>query len=190
MQKTLTKIAALAFAAGLTVLSGCHSTVSPIAKNAPEWVNKGSGAFKDAGQSVFYGVGSDNLAKIRQMRQTNADTRACAEIAKTLNRYVAALNKDYMSSASAGTPGQSSDEQMTSQTLKTYAQFTLNGASVIDHWVDTTDGSIFSLCKLDMKSVADSLSNAKELNSKVKDYIKADAEKAFDDLSSEEAKHN
>jgi hypothetical protein len=33
------------------------------------------------------------------------------------------------------------------------------------------------------------MGDAKELDSKVRDYVKANAEKAFDDLAAEEAKH-
>ena len=49
---------ALAFAAA-ALLGACHGAKSsPIVQNAPDWVNKGNGAFKDqAGNKVFYGVG-------------------------------------------------------------------------------------------------------------------------------------
>ena len=43
------------FALAAAVMGACASAPkSPIASNAPEWVNKGSGAFKDAsGKQVF-----------------------------------------------------------------------------------------------------------------------------------------
>ena len=190
MQKSLAKLSAALFVGALVGLVGCSSSVKPgpIANNAPEWTQKGSGAFKDAGQSIFYGVGIAQGIRNRALSVTAADDRARAEIAKIMNTYVAVLNKDYMASASTGVNGQSSDEQMVSQTLKTFAKFTLNGAIIVDHWVDPTDGSIFSLCKLDMKAVQDTLNNAKELDSKVRDYVKANAEKAFDELQAEEGK--
>jgi hypothetical protein len=43
--------------------------------------------------------------------------------------------------------------------------------------------------KLDMAAVQDGLSESKELDGKVRDYVKANAEKAFDELNAEEAKH-
>ncbi len=45
----------LAVLGSFTLLAGCGgSKVSPIAQNAPEWVNKGSGAFKEKdGKQVF-----------------------------------------------------------------------------------------------------------------------------------------
>jgi hypothetical protein len=65
----------------------------------------------------------------------------------------------------------------------------LSGASPVDHWVDPSDGSMFSLVKLDLASVKATLDQAKELDPKVRDYVKANADKAFADLSVEEAKH-
>ena len=59
----------------------------------------------------------------------------------------------------------------------------------MDHWKDPTDGTMFALVKLDMAAVNASLAESKELDSKVRDYVKANAEKAFDELAAEEAKH-
>lgn len=186
-----TVTAALA-AVSFAILAGCGGprNTGPVAANAPEWVNKGSGAFKDAnGQGLFYGVGIAQGIRNRALSQTAADDRARAEIAKTLNSYVTVLNKDYMASTTAGAMDKSSEEQHVTQTLKNFAKFTLHGAVIIDHWKDPADGTMFSLCKLDMGAIKKSLEESKELDSKMRDYVRANAEKAFDDLASEEAKH-
>ena len=82
----------------------------------------------------------------------------------------------------------SSEEQHVSQVLKNFAKFTLHGAIVIDHWKDPSDGTMFSLCKLDMASIKKSLDDAKELDTRMRDFVRANAEKAFDELAAEEAK--
>jgi hypothetical protein len=176
-------------------LGACGGNVkkSPIANNAPEWVNKGTGAFKDqAGKQVFYGVGSVQGVRNIPMARTSADDRGRGEIAKIMNSYVTSLTKDYMASITAGDMSKSSEEQMVSQTLKNFAKFTLHGSVPVDHWVDRSDPAsniVYSLVKLDMAAVQASLAESKELDSKVRDYVKANAEKAFDELSAEEAKH-
>jgi hypothetical protein len=48
---------------------------------------------------------------------------------------------------------------------------------------------MFSLVKLDLATVKNTLDTAKELDAKVRDYVKANADKAFTDLTAEEAKH-
>jgi hypothetical protein len=187
----LAKLSVLVVAAAVSVMVGCAGhKASPIANNAPEWVNKGSGAFKDAqGGGVFYGVGIAQGIRNRALQSTAADDRGRAEIAKIMNSYVTVLSKDYMASVTAGDMSKSSEEQMVSQTLKNFAKFTLHGSMPVDHWKDPTDGTLFSLVKLDMASVQKSLDESKELDSKVRDYVKANAEKAFDELAAEEAKH-
>jgi hypothetical protein len=181
----------------LASLLGCATakvveTQKPIAAQAPEWVNKGSGAFKDAtGGDLFYGVGMASGIRNRALAVTAADDRARAEIAKVMNTYVATLTKSYMASTTAGDMNKSSEEQHVQSTMKTFAQFTLHGAMPVDHWVDRSDKAnpiYYSLVKLDMAAVQQSLNDSKELDAKVKDYVKANAEKAFDELAAEEAK--
>jgi hypothetical protein len=106
---------ACAFALSLALLSGaCASKkASPIASNAPEWVNKGSGAFKDsAGKQIFYGVGIVSGVRNRALAVTAADDRGRAEIAKIMDSYVTTLTKDYMASITAGDLTKSSEAQM------------------------------------------------------------------------------
>ncbi|MHB2026726.1 MAG: hypothetical protein ACYCPQ_08850 [Elusimicrobiota bacterium] len=190
--KFFSKAAAVLAGLGLFFAAGCHHYVeSPIAKNAPDWVNKGNGAFKDGGKSVFYGVGSVQGIRNVPLAQMAADDRGRAELAKIMNDYVAALTKDYMASTTAGDMTKSSEEQMVSSTMKNFAQFTLHGAVIVDRWVDrsVTPPVYYSLCRLNMDAVQQSLDQSKNLDAKMRDYVKADAEKAFSDLSAEEAKH-
>jgi hypothetical protein len=58
----------------------------------------------------------------------------------------------------------------------------------VDNWKDPADGTVYSLAVLDMGAIADILSNKGELDAKLRDYVRANAAKAFDDLESEEAK--
>ncbi len=196
MHKTLAaKSSALLFAAALLTAIGCAgnkpapAAPAAAASTAPDWVNKGNGAFKDsAGASVFYGVGVSEGIRQYPLARSTADDRGRAEIAQTMNTFVTVLSKSYLASTSAGDPGKSSEEQHVSNTLKNFAKFTLHGARVIDHYEDNK-GRMFSLVQLDLAAVKKSLEESKELDSKVRDYVKANAEKAFDELSSEDAKH-
>jgi hypothetical protein len=157
------------------------------APSGPAWVTQGSGAFKDGS---FYGVGVATGIRNKALAVDTADGRARAKVAEVFSTYVAKLNKDYMASTTAGDMKSSSEEQNVTQTLKTFTQMTLSGAVPVDHWMDPSDGSMYSLVKLDLNAVKSTLDSAKELDSKVRDYVKANADKAFNDLSAEEAKHN
>ncbi len=194
VNKNVRIFAAVMAVTGVALLSACggKSTVvqnnNPIAVNAPAWVNQGSAAFP--GSKSFYGVGMVSGVQNRALAMQAADQRARAEIAKGLDNYVAVLTKDYMASTTAGAMDKSSEEQHISATLKGFTKFTLNGALIIDHWKDPTDGTIFSLAKLDMAAVQQTLTDAKELDAKVRDFVRANADKSFDELNAaEQQKH-
>jgi hypothetical protein len=177
-------------------LGACHgSKSSPIVANGnpPAWVNQGSGAFKDAsGAKVFYGVGILQGVRNIGLAIPAVDDRGRVEIAKVLNAMVTTLGKDYAASTTAGDMSKSSEEQMVSQTSKVFAQFTLHGSMPVDHWVDRSDAQhpvYYSLVKLDMAAVQGALDESKDLDSKTRDYVKANADKAFDELNAEQAKH-
>jgi len=181
---------ALAAAVVLGACAGAPKS-SPIVNNAPDWVNKGSGAFKDtAGKPVFYGVGIVSGVRSVSLAVPAADDKGRVELAKIMNAMAEGLSKNY--AASVGSGDKVSEEQMISQTSKVFSKFTLHGAMPVDHYVDRSDKDhpvYYSLVKLDMAAVQDGLSESKELDGKVRDYVKANAEKAFDELSAEEAKH-
>ncbi|MBI5624924.1 MAG: hypothetical protein HY924_14205 [Elusimicrobia bacterium] len=186
-------VSLLGCALALGMAAGCASSSKPsqpVGPASPEWVMKGSGAFKDSnGISVIYGVGASQGVKLVPLARQNADAAADAEITKVVNNYVSTLVKSYMASTTAGDLSKSSDEQHVSSTLKTFGQACLHGVQKIDHWKDPSDGTLYTLAKLDMSAIKKTLEEQKELDSKVRDFVRANAEKAFDELAAEEAKH-
>jgi len=184
----------IGMAVAVVAMAGCGSDKPQMSNqiqhaNGPDWVNRGSGAFGGEKGKVFYGVGIASGIHNMAMRRSTGDSRARAEIAKTLDTYVSVLNKDYMASTTAGDMSASSEEQHVSQALKTYSQMELSGVAIVDHWVDN-DGTEYALAQLDMDTFKNGMDKMKELNAKVRDAVRANADKAFDELGAEEAKHN
>jgi hypothetical protein len=160
----------------------------------PAWVHKGSGAFDDAGSKVFYGVGAVTGIRNRPLAQTSSENRARAEITKIFETYTASLMKDYSASTTGGAAvsgaSPTAEEQHVEQAIKTFSAATLNGVMIIDHWTDPPNDTLYSLARLDLESFKNSLDKLKELNSSVRDYVKENAEKAFDSLADEEQKRD
>src|SRR5688572_17830239 len=179
------------FAASAIACGGGDKKAEPADSGVqyPEWVMKGSGAFGGEAGRVFYGVGSVSGIKNAALARTTADNRARAEIAKIFEVYSASLMKDYMASTTAGDMSASSEEQHVEQAIKTFSAATLSGVLIVDHWIHPTDGTIYSLARLDIAGFMDQIERAKELNEKVKEAVKRSAAKAFSDLEAEEAKH-
>jgi hypothetical protein len=170
----------MAVVAGICV--GCAS-----APKRPDWVMKGSGAFaKD--KKVLYGVGIAEQVKSEALRRTTADNRAMAEISKQVSVLSTSMMRDYMSSTAATEEEKTSGEQYVENTVKTFASNTLSGIRIIDRY---DDGKVtYSLATLnldDLKTMADQV---QQLSQQVKEYIKANAEKAFDKLETEESKRS
>jgi alkylation response protein AidB-like acyl-CoA dehydrogenase len=180
-------------AMAVVVSAGCGGKEVLMPKEPPAWVIKGSGAFKDAGEHVFYGVGSVVGVHNKPLAVSSAENRARAEVAKVFETYSASLMKDYAASTTGGaaitaeTP--TSEEQHIEQTIKTFSAVTLSGVMIVDRWEDPNNATIYSLARLDLKEFEDQVKKMQELNANVKAYVKENAERAFDDLAAEEERH-
>ena len=167
----------------LAACGGNKVVAGPIANNAPEWVNKGSGAFADGGVSAFYGVGVVQNVRDKALAMEASDTRARAAVAKTLDSYISALTKSYQASTSAGDPAKISEEQNITSTMKALTDISLRGAVIVDRWQDPTDKTMFALARLDLEKFKAALDQANQLDAKVRDYVRANSDKAFTDLN-------
>jgi len=168
-------------------LSGCAGK-GLSSSSEPDWVQRGSGAFLDKDQKSFYGVGASFGVRNKPLARSTADNRARAEISKMFETYSASLMKDYAASTTAGSFEATSEEQHIEQSVKTFSATTLSGVMIIDHWSDPEDGTYYSLARLDLGRFQESIKKAKELNASVRDFVRQNAEKAFDALEQEEAK--
>lgn len=172
---------ALICAAGL-LLWGCAST----GPKKPDWIMKGSGAFKD-NKKVMRGVGIAENIKSEALRRTTADNRAIAEVSKQLSVVSTSLMRDYMSSASATEEEKTSGEQFVENTAKTFASNTISGIKISDRW---DNGKVtYSLAELDIEELRALTDNIDKLSEQVKEHIKENAEKAFDKLEAEQEKN-
>jgi len=155
---------------------------------APDWVKEGSGAFDTDDGKVFHGVGSAVGIKNFSLLRTTADNRARADLAKIFEFYTSSLMKDYMASTMAGDTATTSEEQHVEQAIKTVTSMTLSGVQIIDHWQHPSTGELYSLAKLDLEEFKDGLKNARDLNNRVRDYIRQNADKLHEELKEEEEK--
>jgi hypothetical protein len=192
MKKIVTIISALMFVAALGVVGsacgGDDTLTGTSASGAPNWVLKGSGAFTGDRGKAFYGVGSAPKMIDASMQRDRANNRARRQILQIFNTYIAYMMKDYARSTTAGDMSKESYEADVLQVQKTISIGDINGAQIVDNWKDPADGTVYSLAVLDMGAIADILSNKGELDAKLRDYVRANAAKAFDDRESEEAK--
>jgi hypothetical protein len=155
---------------------------------APKWVTEGSGIMNNKGDKAFYGVGSVIGIQNEPLAWDAAENRARAEIAKNFQTYTAYLMRDYAASTTAQDFTRSTEEQNVERAIKTFSAVTLNGVRPIDRYRDEKTGTYYVLAKLDLNDVKNKLEESKELNAQVRDYVRKNADRAFDQLEKEEAK--
>jgi hypothetical protein len=160
-------------------------------KNVPKWVTAKGAAFSGE-RRVLYGVGNASALQNPTLRRKAAEGQARRDLADTMQTYVAALQKQYLAETTAGDLGKQSVEQHITDTMKTVTQATLVGAQIVEYWENPLRNEAYALARLDleqflevMKSYQSAIGNAKELDAKVRDFVRANAEKAHDELNAE-----
>ena len=156
--------------------------------DAPKWVLKSNGAFKDGEERVFYGIGSASGIENYSLLRTASENRARNEVAKVFEVYMASLMREDAASTISERFNSSSEEQHVEQAIKAVVAVTLSGVKIVDHWEQPAKGVIFSLAKLNLDEFGENLERMKELNSHVKDYIRENAKKLHEELLKEEKK--
>lgn len=150
---------------------------------APDWVNRGSGAFKDSGARVFYGVGAVSGVESPSLAMQSADQRARADIARQLDTFVTGLYRDYQT-ATAGVAGRDSlEEQHIDDTLKNLTRISVHGARIIDHWRDPRTDTLYALARLDLDGVKSAVEQMHDMDQTLRSHVRSGAEEAFDRLN-------
>jgi len=167
------------------LLVGCGGKHKLVA-GAPDWVNRGSGAFKDDGARIFHGVGAVTGVVSQPLAVQTADQRARADIAKQLDTYVTNLFRDYQVSTAASMGRAVMEEQHVEESLKSFTQVSLRGARVIDHWKNPETNTVYSLAQLDIDGIKATLQQMKEMDPSLRDFVTSNAERAFDEIKKEE----
>lgn len=172
------------FLAILIMVVGCSS-----APHRPDWTMKGAGAFPK--ERAFYGVGAVSGVKNIPLALRAADNQARADIAKQFEVYTASLMKQYAASTTVGDMKKSSEEQNIEEATKTFTAISLSGTVIVEHHEEISKDGIpttWSLAKLDIDKVKENMEKAKNLSSEVRDYVRNNADKSFNNLEKEEQK--
>jgi hypothetical protein len=168
-----------------TLVVGCSGKHKVVA-DGPSWVNRGSGAFKDEGSRIFYGVGAVTGISSQPLAVQTADQRARADIARQLDTFVTGLFRDYQTSTVAVLGKAPVEEQHVEDSLKNLTRISVHGAKVIDHWRDPKTNTIYSLVRLDLEGIKATVGEMREMDNSLRGYVRSHAEAAFDEIRREE----
>ncbi len=187
----------------LLVLSGCASQ-KPMGQEAggmsrvdtpiqnveglPQWVTQKGAAFSGE-RKVLHGVGSASGIRNPTLRRRAAEGQARNDLASTLNVYVAGLQKQYLAETTSGDFSQTSVEQHIQDTMKQVTEASLVGAEIVEYWEHPLRNEAYALCRLDIEKIMESMEaygaaegKYKELDAKMRDFIRKNADKAHQEL--------
>ena len=175
------------------MVSGCTSTpektrVTVGDYQPPEWVNKGSGAFKDgSGEKVFYGVGIASDIRSASLRRSAADDRALAAIAVQMKTTITRMAEDYGEAIGRSTAkgNESTEKEGYEAGFRALVKKTLPGAKIIDHWEHPAKNVLYSLARIEHKVMEKKIDSHKELPDESRDMIKKKAEKLHEEMRKE-----
>ena len=178
---------------GAVALAGCassddaadHPVLGVQEDGSPNWVQRGSGAFDTDGQKAFFGVGIVQGVRNVALARRTADNRARGEIAAIFDLYVARLMKDYQRSTTADDFNATTEEQDVTDTQKTMTEVTLRGVHIREHWTDPNSQALYALAVLELDGMVESLDQAKNLTSHIREHVRANSARAFEELNQE-----
>jgi len=179
-QSTLTPVVMMALRSMIAILTltACEST--------PKWVKTGVYTGSDA--KAFYSTGEVMGIRNEPLAWDVAENRARAQMVKILSTYTAYLMRDYAASTVGSDFKRTAEEQHVEEATKTFAAATLNGVRPVDRYKDEKKGIYYVVVKMELEDVKDMIVQSKELNGQMRDYVRKNADRAFERLEKEEQK--
>jgi len=174
--------------AGAVVVLAVATLVLASCSGSPKWVSKGGGYMSEKDRKAFYGVGAVTGIRNEPLAKETADNRARADLAKYVDTYTSYLMRDYAASTTAGDFTKTGEEQHVERALKTFVSTHLSGVQVVDRWEkeEKQGKTVYSLAKMDLASFKENIGQMRELNEAARDYVRKNAERAFERLQQEE----
>jgi len=149
----------------------------------PNWVNKGGGAFKDANEKVFYGVGLADGMNNLSLQRTTADDRAISNVATQIKSVVKRLRKDYESITAKNKD--TTERENVDNAMKLLVNETVEGARIIDHWEHPGKNVLYALARVELSKLQKQIDTRKELSDESRAEIKKKAEKLYEEMVKE-----
>lgn len=160
-------------------------------KDLPKWVNNKGSAFSGE-RRVLHGVGSASGIRNPTLRRRAAEGQSRNDLAATLQVYVAGLQKQFMAETTAGAMDKVSVEQHIQDTMKQVTQATLTGAEIVEYWENPLRNEAYALARLDIEKITKTMEGMaaasgqyKELDEKMREFVRKNADKAHDELNQE-----
>lgn len=147
----------------LLSLTGC--TAIPVQQiSSRDWVRKESGAYIDAGEKVFYGVGISSGIRNTLLLRSSADNQAQAQVSRVLTGFTNGL-------ANSVAPGPGIGAG-----VNALVNHAMADAVIVDHWQNKETGQYYALCRLTLETFKSHLATYPAFDQKTRQSMLARAD--------------
>lgn len=150
-------------------------------KDAPQWVNSGTGYESLQGNRIFHGVGSAPVMGDAALQKSAADGRARKELERILKTYLDDLSSQYKTTSSGDT--QSATEDSATAQLAKLATPALEKAKTVATWRDHRTGLLYTLVQLDLNAIKQLAATSTTLSPPTREFIREYSDIVFDSES-------
>jgi hypothetical protein len=163
----------------VSLLAGCAGRSLII--SSPAWYRLKSGLYDTDGGKVFYGIGQASGVQNQALLRATADNQARKELADVLENYLSELARSAEMETDPNRAALSVGERQ--QILGMLVHNCLQLSMVSDHWNDANQSGLFALCRLDLTTFKQVLSDSPFIDEKTRAAMWAEAERVHARLS-------
>lgn len=151
----------------------------------PEWTAITSGVYHEAeGKAVFYGLGRASNKDHSLDKKTLAEDRARDELAKVLSFYMERLATEISKSEFANSVTNVSHDRLKDSMEKGTATILMD-IEIINHHINSDNGDIYSMAKLDLSRLKDKLDESKSISIEDKSFLKEAISQVHESMTNE-----
>ena len=165
------------------MLTGCGTVpeLLGLETDHPVWVEKGAGFFLDGRGLAVYGVGGSRLTQDVTLDRTAADTRARADVARSISADLTDLVKSYQKKVSDANA--SDVEEWVQTATESFSKMDLVGVEIIDRHKCKRDNVYYALARMNLASFNKTVDEIQALSGQAKKTIQQHAESVFEEMA-------
>ena len=150
---------------------------------APEWTALKSGVYHESsGKAVFYGLGKASKEDNSPDGKTLSEDRARDELAKVLTSYMERLAVE-VSKSNFGNSVTNANHDRLKDSMEEGTATIMMDAEITNHYLDSDNGKVYSMAKLDLSRLTDKLDGFKTISIEDRSFLKESIVQAHTDMT-------
>jgi hypothetical protein len=165
------------------ILVGCTKT-QMAAVSTTEWTKLDSGAYAVDGGRMFYGIGRSSGLHNATLLRATADNQAQVQLGHVIESYLRLLTN---SAGMITLPNQGQQQDQVQETVAVLTESALKKARISDHRYREAQGSLLSLCSLDLSTLKQVIQTSSGLSEHLRQRLLSQADQVYAEYSAQQS---